>query len=952
MSTRRQIKKKGSLKSSLIPAANPLKSRGFGKGIQARSAQLPNINPLQTRPFATPSQGLSQQQETRSIEEQMEGAAQFGYNAANIQNHAPETSQLPVQRKEGKFGGWNQPPIQRVDPVMNRLNMWRDEQVAQAKTGEQKDIAEQEGEKEQPEAEEKEKTSAIQTKLTAQQTGGKPSKILQRSANQTTANPSITTDQKGIIRRGEAGVHHGIETEATGSEVGLSDPNAVEQMYAGNWMRDFSQVNVPVVFSALERIPSRVDAPTGDNIGAEGAEDLAVGLLRALSMLEFGPEITNRLITAENIGVYTPEQHIDNPIGTTAADHLVRDDETGNLRPGQQTTLEEDPTGRVEPANSGWHPLSPDTNDPVCQVITRDVERDQQLAGSALPGLQVENPDLYRVSDTGLANHIYNSIEWAKSQLTMAAQGGATPEGRMHLGAGLHVVEDYFAHSNFIEVALNGQIDRALWDQENGKQTEIPPTFVRAVAAGGVGANHVDTLYDAQVGNRRAITTGSFGSLDTKVSIAHVILPKLPTLGNAIDNKIDAALALVKQGDAGWNEIKEMLESDEAGLAVLELVNAFDRHVQAPVYTGVELTYGEWDIPFTDRVLPYPNGMNPTKEYKGIKAAYDSYAKVYEAVHDQIDRIREFRDSLFWPFTAISGAITALITQLKELLNKALEELRHIIKGQINQLMFNLIEQVTGLDIPKEKKKSIGDAVDWAHHVVEGMEHQTSLESRLSGDEGEAADLGAVEKERIFGIDAEGNPIQPLPPSHSEISKDHPPHEMMPSHDTRWQYQQKTFILYGTKFTVEIPMPVEDEEHESSEGSIFFELHRQLALEADRHIIAQMDQVWNGLQPRQTSEEGMLTATSPHNDTQEMLTDARQHQDQEAERAHSAGRSFATGQDAGIEGLPDVLALVDMFIAHPEDSTWWRSIVNNYVQANEAEVIAHIKSRNLTRSHR
>lgn len=61
MSTRRQIPKRGSLKSSFTPAANPLKTRGFGKGIQARSAQLPKTNPLQTRPFGSPIPASAQQ---------------------------------------------------------------------------------------------------------------------------------------------------------------------------------------------------------------------------------------------------------------------------------------------------------------------------------------------------------------------------------------------------------------------------------------------------------------------------------------------------------------------------------------------------------------------------------------------------------------------------------------------------------------------------------------------------------------------------------------------------------------------------------------------------------------------------------------------------------------------------------------------------------------------------
>ena len=767
---------------------------------------------------------------------------------------------------------------------------------------------------------------------------------------------SITSDVQGMIRRGEAGVHHGIETEATGSKQGISDPTAVEEMYAGNWMRDFSQVNVPIVFSALEQIPSRVDAPAGDTIGAEGAEDISVGLIRALAMLEFGPEITNRLITAENIGVYAPEQHIDNPIGTDAAAHLVRDSATANLRPARRTIAEEDPTeristGHIKPENGGWHEIELDNE--ICQTATHDLARDQQLAGSAFPGLQAENPELYRVSDTGLANHIYNSIEWAKGQLTLSAQLGETPEGRMHMGAALHVIEDYFAHSNFIEVALNSQIDRALQSPTQEDKSALPLTFVRAVASeDGIGATHVDTLYEEEVadaeGNmRQAVTTGTFGGLDTQVSIAHSILPKLPQLGKAVDEKIDQALALIEEGEAGWKQIEEKLKEDQSGLAVLELVNAFDKHVQAPVYTGVALTYGEFNIPFTDRALPYPNGVEPVKEYKGVKSAYNSYASFYESVHAQIERIQEFRNTLVWPLTNLFTPITNVIQQLKVLLRNARNELRQRIKGQINQLMFSLIEQITGMDIPEEKKRSIGDAVHWAHHSVEDMEHQTSLESRLTN--GEAQKSNTTEKKRIFGIYSNGQPIQALPPSHSEISKDHPPHEMMQNHANRWQYKQQT-IRPG--WTVQFPVLVEEHEHETSEGSLFFELHRQLALEADRHIIVQMNQTWNKEQAQPASEPGRLGTTNTNQPTDSLLTNARKFQAAEAERASQARRAFATGHESDIEGLSNTLALVDLFITHPDDSTWWHSILNEYVQAHEEEVIAHIQIRNKTHSKR
>lgn len=137
MSSRRHIKKKGISKSTFTPPVNPFKSRGFGNGIQARNAQLPESNSLKPRPFASPNPGLSQPSDTRSVEEQMEGATQFGYNALEVPVHVPQTPPLPVQRKERGLGSWHQPSIQRVAPLRNRLNLWSKKQLPQQETQEQ-----------------------------------------------------------------------------------------------------------------------------------------------------------------------------------------------------------------------------------------------------------------------------------------------------------------------------------------------------------------------------------------------------------------------------------------------------------------------------------------------------------------------------------------------------------------------------------------------------------------------------------------------------------------------------------------------------------------------------------------------------------------------------------------------------------------------------------------------
>jgi len=134
MSTRRQIPKRGSLKSSFTPPANPLKTRGFGKGIQARSAQLPQANPLQTRPFGSPIPASAQQEETESASEPLEIESRFGYNGLDVPVNPPEPP--PVQRKGEGQGNWSQPLIQRANPVLNGLNRIKAQRFGQDQTRE------------------------------------------------------------------------------------------------------------------------------------------------------------------------------------------------------------------------------------------------------------------------------------------------------------------------------------------------------------------------------------------------------------------------------------------------------------------------------------------------------------------------------------------------------------------------------------------------------------------------------------------------------------------------------------------------------------------------------------------------------------------------------------------------------------------------------------------------
>ncbi len=95
MRIRRQIGKDTSSHSP-TPARNPFKTRGFGNGMQARSAELPTTNLLQKRSVRPPTQQSSQPQETPDLDVQLKQAEQFGYDGLDVPTFAPQAASLPT----------------------------------------------------------------------------------------------------------------------------------------------------------------------------------------------------------------------------------------------------------------------------------------------------------------------------------------------------------------------------------------------------------------------------------------------------------------------------------------------------------------------------------------------------------------------------------------------------------------------------------------------------------------------------------------------------------------------------------------------------------------------------------------------------------------------------------------------------------------------------------------
>ncbi len=813
-------------------------------------------------------------------------------------------------------------------------------------------------------------------------------------------------------RRFGAGFHddgHGsIEKEAAGAS---GESQGLKEMYSGNFMRDMNQLNVPKVIDGLKGLPKDVAKPLGATIGGKGAMELTTAVIKAMAILELGPKVAEQLIDKKGIGAYRPEEHIDNPMGTGAADTIVTNtDPTRKREEGKKKV----PIAIGEPRTADGTVATKmvDKTDTAADRVKaalgigdkvevlnpdgtgQDADRDRDLKGSAFAGNQVENPKLYEVSPSGMANHIYNSNESVKGRWLKAAQLGASPRGRSEFGAGLHAVEDYFSHSNFIEVALNSYIEQALsFKNKSSTSRDFAKKVVAnnkaSFGASTVGDQHyyVDTLYDAKTNPqnkskvsggkpRQAITTGSFGGDDTKVSIAHVLLPSLPKLQDALLKTVDKAFGVAATaGDSGWDKIKAMLAGTPEGSAGVTLLEGFDSAgMVAPVpdlqlkWKTVPITPGLIGDPVT---VSIPYGIEHLSKSVPMSQAFSTYADLYKKAKDLQALVKEYASYAKKIFIPLDFLIQAIDDEVK----KIEQEVRKAIKAQVTAGLVSVVDSISGRtekekqkaksqgapldpkDPDAEFKKDLGDSLDYLHDSVESLEQQTSIEVRLKN--GDLSQMPKAKVEALVGpvtsaseevLDKDGKKVvrtyykavNPLPPSHSEIAKDHGPHDEVDHHHDH------------------------DEEGPGNEaGSPFFSLARPLALEAVRHCDAQMQVVWasrasggdtslfgDGKSYEFKSSLGGDSAALHEG----LLKDADANAAAERKRAKEEGRRYLQDDRAGeIKAMPGVdrlLNLVDLFIAHPENNTWWKAIIDQQVATNPEPIYQSILRRNATRTKR
>ncbi|KAI8684825.1 hypothetical protein NCS57_00149600 [Fusarium keratoplasticum] len=257
----------------------------------------------------------------------------------------------------------------------------------------------------------------------------------------------------------------------------------VSRTYFGNWLRDYSQA---------------VDVGTVKSVSAEAIRLL----LCVLGFMTFGYGSGEFEVTAERLGCYRPEEHIDNP------------------------------------------------KDYAENVDARQYDR-------RLRGPIDEERELSIDPETGMKNYIANERAgiMTSAKLVRRLFGGMIELGRRYkdsqrkadkyealrlMGTGLHCLEDFFAHSNYTELALIELGERDVFPH-CGRNTEINLEGAR------------DRVYP--------IVTGTFGGVDFLHSVTGEVSDKLT------QNEIDELEGTLQQGAASdTSMLRDLLDKIPDGI--------------------------------------------------------------------------------------------------------------------------------------------------------------------------------------------------------------------------------------------------------------------------------------------------------------------------------------------------------------------------------------------------
>jgi hypothetical protein len=223
----------------------------------------------------------------------------------------------------------------------------------------------------------------------------------------------------------------------------------VARVYFGNWLRDYSQA---------------VDVGTIKSVSYEAIR-LVVAIL---GFMNFGFGSKEFEVTPERLGCYRPEEHIDNPKGYAADDDARR----------------------------YWHGL----RGPIDEETELAIDEESGMIN------YIANEHAGIATSAGLLRNLLGQCIDLGRRHAQTGDEDALYESMRLMGTALHCLEDFFAHSNYIELALIEMGER-----------DIFPHVGRGVRLHIRGAEH--RVYP--------IVTGTFGEVDFLHSVAGEVSDKL-----------------------------------------------------------------------------------------------------------------------------------------------------------------------------------------------------------------------------------------------------------------------------------------------------------------------------------------------------------------------------------------------------------------------------------------
>lgn len=224
---------------------------------------------------------------------------------------------------------------------------------------------------------------------------------------------------------GQSFAHESIEDILNAD---FPDAKIRKQIYFGNWLRDFSQAITPTTLELLSTAASIIDKTLpGTNPSPRLKNDprgVLTDILDIYARADFA-DLPEFRVTRARLGVYRSEEHIDNP--TNLKDSA--------FDPG----FDKAPTEQQKKIDSQRRAAY------IAQRLTRPAK---------------------------------SAAEYMREEFSAAIAAGPTPEGRRRFGQGLHTLEDFYAHSNFCELALRaiGKVGVEPWTIQvtSGGKTFFP----------------------------------------------------------------------------------------------------------------------------------------------------------------------------------------------------------------------------------------------------------------------------------------------------------------------------------------------------------------------------------------------------------------------------------------------------------------------------------------------